>query len=189
MVCKFERKKKTGRAGGQKNGGRKERLKAFIDEKEAKRRRKPPLKTDYERSADKSYAKKRQQGSLNSYIEQILASTSGTATDKNKEIPASMSETATNKNKEVPASTSGTATNIKQIPASTTDQTNLFAGISAEVQKAIDIMSEDELVRLISFYEQTKMPLGGILGLEDLPADKNQEFRWRFELGQPLVKP
>jgi hypothetical protein len=33
------------------------------------------------------------------------------------------------------------------------------------------------------------MPLGGILGLEDLPADKNQEFRWRFELGQPLVKP
>jgi hypothetical protein len=43
MVCKFERKKKIGRAGGQKNEGRKERLKAFIDEKEAKRRRKPPL--------------------------------------------------------------------------------------------------------------------------------------------------
>jgi hypothetical protein len=70
-----------------------------------------------------------------------------------------------------------------------TDRTNLFAGISAEVQKAIDIMSEDELARVISFYEQTKMPLAGILGLEDLPADKNQEFRWRFELGQPLVKP
>jgi hypothetical protein len=50
-------------------------------------------------------------------------------------------------------------------------------------------MSEEELARLISFYEQTKMPLGGILGLEDLPADKNQEFRWLFELGQPLVKP
>jgi hypothetical protein len=32
------------------------------------------------------------------------------------------------------------------------------------------------------------MPIGGIIGLEDLPADKNQEFRWRFELGQPLVK-
>jgi hypothetical protein len=50
-------------------------------------------------------------------------------------------------------------------------------------------MSEEELARLISIYEQTKMPLGGILGLEDLPADKNQEFRWLFELGQPLVKP
>jgi hypothetical protein len=37
-----------------------ERLKAFIDEKETKRRRKPPLKTDYERSVNKSYAKKRQ---------------------------------------------------------------------------------------------------------------------------------
>jgi hypothetical protein len=89
------------------------------------------LKTDYERSVDKSYAKKRQRGSLNSYIEQIPASTSGTTT--------------TDKNKEIPMLTSGTATNIEQIPASTTDRTNLFAGISPEVQKAIDIMSEDEL--------------------------------------------
>jgi hypothetical protein len=38
----------------------KERLKAFIDDEERKRRRQPPLKTDYERSVDKSYAKKRQ---------------------------------------------------------------------------------------------------------------------------------
>jgi hypothetical protein len=65
----------------------------------------------------------------------------------------------------------------------------LFAGISLEVQKAIDIMSKGELARLITFYEQTKIPVGGIIGLEDLPADKNQDFRWRFELGQPLVKP
>jgi hypothetical protein len=50
----------------------------------------------------------------------------------------------------------------------------LFAGISLEVQKAIDIMFEDELARVISFYEQTKMPVGGILVLEDLPADKNK---------------
>jgi hypothetical protein len=33
------------------------------------------------------------------------------------------------------------------------------------------------------------MPLGGILGLEDLPADNNFVTRWRFELGWPLVKP
>jgi hypothetical protein len=65
----------------------------------------------------------------------------------------------------------------------------LLAGISPEVQKAIDIMSEEELAQLITFYEQTKMLVGGIIGLEDLLADKNQEFRWRFELGQPLVKP
>jgi hypothetical protein len=160
------------------------------NEKETKRRRKSPLKTDYERSVDKSYAKKRQRVSPNSYIEQIPASTSGTAkTDKNKEIPASTSgTTTTDMNKEIPASTSGTATNVEQIPASTTDRTNLFAGISSKVQKAIDIMSEDELARLISFYEQTKMPIGGIIDYEDLPADKNQEFRWRFELEQPLVK-
>jgi hypothetical protein len=50
-------------------------------------------------------------------------------------------------------------------------------------------MSEEELARLITFYEQTKMHVGGIIGLEDLPADKNQELRWSFELGQLLVKP
>jgi hypothetical protein len=43
-----------------KNKGCKERIKAFIDEKEAIKRRKPPLEMDYERSVDKSYAKKRQ---------------------------------------------------------------------------------------------------------------------------------
>jgi hypothetical protein len=133
------------------------------------------LKTDYERSVDKSYAKKKQRGSPNSCIEQIPASTSGTAT--------------TDKNKEIPVLTSGTARNIKQIPAFTTDQNNLFAGISPQVLKATDDMGEDELARVISFYEQTKMPVGGIISLEDLPANKNQEFRWRFELGKPLVKP
>jgi hypothetical protein len=101
-----------------------------------------------------------------------------------------MSGTAsTDKNKEIPASMPGTATNIEQITASTTHQTNLFVGISSELQKAIDIMSEYALARLISFYEQTKMPVSGVISFEDLPANKNQEFTWRFELGQPLVKP
>jgi hypothetical protein len=124
---------------------------------------------------DKSYAKKKQRGSPNSYIEQIPTSTIGTAT--------------TDKNKEIPASTSGTARNIEQIPASTTHQTNLFAGISPQLQNAIDDMGEDELAQVINFFEQTKLPIGDLIGLEDLPADKNQEFRWRFELGNPLVKP
>jgi hypothetical protein len=134
------------------------------------------LKTDYEHLVDKSYAKKKQRWSPNSYIEQIHASTLATATtDKNKEIPASTSGTAApDKNEEIPASTSGTARNIKQIPTSTTHQTNLFVGISPQVQKAIDDMSEDELSQVISFFEQTKMPIGGLIGLEDLPADKNQ---------------
>jgi hypothetical protein len=47
LLWKSETKQKTGRARGQKNEGRKERLKAFIDDKETKRRRKPPLKTDW----------------------------------------------------------------------------------------------------------------------------------------------
>jgi hypothetical protein len=120
------------------------------------------VKTDYERSVDKPYQKKRQRGSLNSYI---------------KQIPVSMSGTSTNKNKE------------KQIDASTTDPTNLFVGLNAEAQKAIDNISAEELAHVINFYEQTKMRIGGILSLEDLLVDKNFEPRWCFELGQPLVKP
>jgi hypothetical protein len=65
----------------------------------------------------------------------------------------------------------------------------LFAGITPEVQNTIDAMGEEQLAQVISFFEQTKLPIGGLIGLEDLPADKNQEFRWRFELGKPLVKP
>jgi hypothetical protein len=131
------------------------KLKAFIHDKERKRRRKPPLETYYERSVDKSYAKKKQRGSPNSYIEQIPASTSGTATtDKNKEIPASTSGTATtNKNEKNPASMSGTARNIEQIPASTTHQTDLFAGITPEVQNAFDGMGEEQLAQAFSFFE------------------------------------
>jgi hypothetical protein len=125
------------------------------------------LKTDYERPVDKSYAKKKQRGSPNSYIEQIPVSTSGTATtDKNKEIPASTSGTAAPyKNEEIPVSTLWTARNIEQIPASMTHQTDLFAGITPEVQNAIDAMGEKELAQVISFFEQTKLPIGGLVGL------------------------
>jgi hypothetical protein len=137
------------------------------------------LTTEYERSVDKSYAKKKRKGSTNSYIEQIPTLTSGTATtEKNKEIPASMSGTvAPDKNEEIPVSTLGTTRNIEQIRASTTHQTDLFAGITPEVQNAIDTMGEEELAQIINFFEQTKLPIGGPIGLEDLPADKNQEFR------------
>jgi hypothetical protein len=65
----------------------------------------------------------------------------------------------------------------------------LFAGITPEVQNAIDAMGEEELAQDISFYEQTKLPISSLVSLEDLPSDKNQEFRWHFELGKPLVKP
>jgi hypothetical protein len=56
-------------------------------------------------------------------------------------------------------------------------------------KKVIDNMSADELAQVIYFYKQTKMSIGGILGPEDLPVVKNYVPRWRFEIGQPLVKP
>jgi hypothetical protein len=42
-----------------KNEGRLETLKAFMHDKETKRRRKSSLKTDYVHSVDTSYAKKK----------------------------------------------------------------------------------------------------------------------------------
>jgi hypothetical protein len=59
---------------------------------------------------------------------------------------------ALDKNEEIPASTLGTTRNIEQIPTSTTHQTNLFAGISPQVQEAIDDMGEEELAQVISFF-------------------------------------
>jgi hypothetical protein len=52
-----------------------------------------------------------------------------------------------------------------------THHTHLFAGITPEVQNAIDAMGEEELALVISFYEKTKLPIGGLVGIEDLPAD------------------
>jgi hypothetical protein len=111
---------------------------------------------DYVRSVDKSYAKKKQRGSPNSYIEEIPASTSGTATtNKNKEIRASTSGTAApDKNEEILASTSGTARNIEQIPASTTHQTDLFAGITPEVQNTIDALVKRNWLRSLAFLNK-----------------------------------
>jgi hypothetical protein len=110
---------------------------------------------------DKSFQKKRRQGSLNSNIEQIPASTSGTATNKNKE---------------------------KQTDTSTTNQSDFVASLSAEEQAALENMSEEQLAHVIDLNEKTGMLVGSILGLQDLLVDKNFVSRWHFELGQPLVK-
>jgi hypothetical protein len=111
---------------------------------------------------DKSYQKKRGRGSPNSYIEQIPASTSGTATNKNKE---------------------------KQIDASTTNPTDFVVGLTVEEQVALENMSAKQLAYDIDFYEQIGMSVGGILDLQDLLADKNFVPKRCYELGQPLVKP
>jgi hypothetical protein len=58
-----------------------------------------------------------------------------------------------------------------------THQTDLFAGITPEVQNAIDALGEEDLAQVISFSEQTKLPIGGLISLEHLPADKNKECR------------
>jgi hypothetical protein len=56
----------------------------------------------------------------------------------------------------------------------------LFGGLNGGAQVAIDNISAEELAHVIKLYEQTKMPIAGIIGLEDLPADKNLVPRWRF---------
>jgi hypothetical protein len=68
-----------------------QKLNTFICEKEESKRR-VELKTDYNRLLNKSYQKKRRQGSSNSYIKQIPTSTPLTsAKKKEKQIDASTS--------------------------------------------------------------------------------------------------
>jgi hypothetical protein len=76
--------------------------------------------------------------------------------------------TATNKNKK------------KQIDASTANPTDFVTGLNAEEQAALENMLTEQLAHVITFYEQTGMPVGAILGRQDLPADKNFVPRWCF---------
>ena len=48
-------------------------------------------------------------------------------------------------------------------------------------------MSTEQLANIISFVEETGMPVSAILGAEEPPKDPNFVPRWPFKLGSPLV--
>jgi hypothetical protein len=49
-------------------------------------------------------------------------------------------------------------------------------------------MPTQEVVKLLGFMEETRMPLGVALGHEEPPGDPSLEYRGPFQLGKPLVR-
>jgi hypothetical protein len=46
-----------------------------------------------------------------------------------------------------------------------------------------------QVVQVLDFMEQTRMSISVALGHEEPPRDPSFEYRWRFQLGKPLIRP
>jgi hypothetical protein len=62
------------------------------------------------------------------------------------------------------------------------------SGLNAQ-ERAVAEMPTQEVVKLLGFMEETRMPLGVALGHEEPPRDPSFEYRWPFHLGKPLIRP
>jgi hypothetical protein len=72
--------------------------------------------------------------------------------------------------------------------ASMSKQTYAASGLNAQ-ERALAEMPTQEVVKLLNFMEQTRMPLGVTLNHEEPPRDPSFEYRWPFQLGKPLIRP
>jgi hypothetical protein len=72
--------------------------------------------------------------------------------------------------------------------ASMSKQTYVASGLNAH-ERALAEMPTQEVVKLLDFMEQTRMPLGVTLGHEEPPRNPSFEYRWPFQLEKPLIKP
>jgi hypothetical protein len=66
-------------------------------------------------------------------------------------------------------------------------QTYVPSGLNAR-ERAVAEMPTQEVVKLLGFMEETRMPFGVALGHDEPPRDPSFEYRWPFQLGKPLVK-
>jgi hypothetical protein len=67
-------------------------------------------------------------------------------------------------------------------------QTYVASDLNAH-ERALAKMPTQEVVQLLDFMEQIRMPLGVALGHEEPPRDPSFEYRWPFQLGKPLIRP
>jgi hypothetical protein len=72
--------------------------------------------------------------------------------------------------------------------ASMSKQTYVAYGLNAH-ERVLAEMPTQEVVQLLDFMEQTRMPLGVALGHEEPPRDPSFEYRWPFQLRKPLIRP
>ena len=172
------KQKRLDEVEAEKNKDRPQKLKAFIEKKEAEKRQEiiKPLLSDYDRSLLKSMKKKRQGGSPNSYIDQVPGSTM--PQDYRKKKKATQASTSTKEpstKKATEASTSGV-------------QTYVASGLTA-TERALALMDTAQLANVIQMQEATGLPLEYILGHESPPRDKNLVPRWHYEHGKSFVRP
>jgi hypothetical protein len=80
------------------------------------------------------------------------------------------------------------ASTLSKENASMRKQTYVPSGLNAQ-ERAVAEMPTQEVVKLLGFMEETRMPLGVALSHEEPPRDPSFEYRWPFQLGKPLVKP
>jgi hypothetical protein len=66
-------------------------------------------------------------------------------------------------------------------------QTYVASGLNAH-ERALAEMPTQQVVRVLDFMEQTRMPLSVELGHEEPPRDPSFEYRWPFQLGKPLIR-
>jgi hypothetical protein len=72
--------------------------------------------------------------------------------------------------------------------ASMSKQTYVASGLNAQ-ERALAEMPTQEVLKLLGFMEETRMPLGVALAHEEPPQDPSFEYGWPFQLGKPLIRP
>ena len=86
---------------------------------------------------------------------------------------------------DMPTSSSDAKKKQTDVP---TSSTYVASGLNAH-ERALAMMPTEQLAQVISFQEETGLPLDALLGnAEPPPPDKNFVPRWPFELGQPLIR-
>jgi hypothetical protein len=61
------------------------------------------------------------------------------------------------------------------------------SGLNAQ-ERAVAEMPTQEVVKLLGFMEETRMPLGVPLSHEEPPRDPSFKYRWPFQLGKLLIR-
>jgi hypothetical protein len=72
--------------------------------------------------------------------------------------------------------------------ASMSKQTYVASNLNAH-ERALAEMPTQQVVDVLDFMEQKRMPLSVALGHEEPPRDPSFEYRLLFQLGKPLIRP
>jgi hypothetical protein len=71
--------------------------------------------------------------------------------------------------------------------ASMSKQNYLTSGLNTH-ERALAEMPTQQVMQVLDFMEQIRMPLSVALDHEEPPRDPSFEYRWPFQLGKPLIQ-